>query len=354
MEKKISLSQLLFLLFLFFLSLIYLSLQEEKEPKEEPPKVPLGLQPVPWPKDNPYTKEKWELGRSLYYDKRLSSDGTVSCAHCHMRPYGFSEPIPIARGIGGQLGTRKSPTIINSAYSKYLFWDGRASSLEEQALGPIANPKEMTNDKDPKEARLECEKRIGNIPEYKPHFKAAFNDEECTLERLVKAIATFERTVLSGNSRYDRYKNGDKQALTEDEIKGLKIFMTKGSCINCHNGPTFSNSKFTNLGVGIDKPNPDLGRYEITHDEKDWGAFKVPQLRDVSKTAPYMHDGSLKSLEDVIDYYDKGGTPNKNLHPAIHPLNLSEEDKKNLVLFLKALDGEGWEQAKRPEKLPGY
>lgn len=313
--------------------------------------VPKGLPPISWPKDNPYNKKKAELGRLLYFDKRLSSDGTVSCATCHKPPAGYTDNLPVSEGIHGHKGVRNSPTVINTVYLKELFWDGRANSLEEQCKGPIANPNEMTSEKDAALAHQNCEDKICAIKGYQILFKEVFGTTKCSIDDIAKAIATFERTILSGNSPYDRYLAGDQNAMTKEEIAGYEVFKS-ARCINCHLGPNFNNGKFVNIGVGMDKPNPDLGRYAITHDEKDWGAFKIPTLREVSKTYPYMHDGSLQTLEEVVEYYDKGGIPNKNLHPLIRPLNLSEEDKKNLVSFMKAIDGEGWEQFTEPAKFP--
>lgn len=313
--------------------------------------VPLGLQPIPWPKDNPYSKQKEELGRLLYFDKRLSSDGTVSCATCHNMPCGYSDCKAIAIGIKEAKGTRHSPTIINAAYDTIYFWDGRAASLEDQSKGPLANPKEMTMLKDPHEAHKQCVECIRNIQGYKILFKEAFGEEEVSLDKIAKAIATFERTILSGNSPYDRYVAGDRTVLSKEQLRGLTVFK-KVRCAHCHGGFNFTDNQFQNIGVGMDEPNPDLGRYLISHDEKDWGAFKTPSLREVEHTAPYMHDGSLKTLDEVVEYYDKGGIKNKNLHPIMKPLNLTKEDKKALVSFLKALSGEGWQHNQEPAEFP--
>lgn len=313
--------------------------------------IPLGLPPIPWPKDNPYSKEKAELGRLLYFDKRLSSNGTIACATCHTVHDAFTDRKPISEGIEGRHGTRNAPTVINAAYLKKLFWDGRVNSLEEQAKGPIANPNEMTTIKDVHAAHKECVDLIRAIPGYRPLFKEAFGTEVCTMENIAQALATFERTVLSGNSPFDRFVAGDKTALTEEQIQGLRVFR-RTNCINCHNGPEFTDGRFANIGVGMDEPNPDLGRYLITHDEKDWGAFKTPTLRDVEKTYPYMHDGKLWTLEEVVEYYDKGGIPNRNLHPSMVPLHLSESDKKALVSFMKSLSGEGWQHFTEPTAFP--
>jgi cytochrome c peroxidase len=321
-----------------------LSTQKELE-------IPLGLPAIPWPKDNPYTPQKAELGRLLYFDKRLSSDGTVSCASCHLIQCAYTDNEETSKGIEGRLGTRNAPTIVNSAYLKLLFWDGRATSLEEQCKGPLSNPKEMTLLDDIHEAHQECRERIMAIKGYRKLFDETFGCDKCTIDDIAKAIATFERTVLSGNSPYDRYQAGNKSAMTPEQLDGFSVFK-KAGCANCHFGPTFSDGRFINIGVGMDDKNPDLGRYEITKNEKDWGAFKVPTLREISKTYPYMHDGSQNTLEEVIEYYDKGGTPNPHLHPLMRPLHLSEKDKKALKSFLLALDGEGWQQIKEPTSFP--
>lgn len=315
------------------------------------PSPPLGLPPIPWPKNNPYSKEKAELGRLLYFDKRLSSNHTVSCATCHNSPCGYGDCEAIAIGIDETKGTRHSPTIINSAYFRALFWDGRASSLEEQCEGPLANTKEMTKIPEPHEAHKFCVDEVKDIPGYKPLFKKAFGDGEITLDQISQAIATFERTVLSGNSPYDRYMAGDRTAMTQEQIQGMKVFKKSG-CMNCHIEPIFTDDRFHNIGVGMNAPNPDLGRYLITHNEKDWGAFKTPPLREVAHSGPYMHDGSIETLMGVIDYYNEGGIPNKNLHPLMRPLNLSDEDKKALLSFMEALSGEGWQNITEPKELP--
>jgi cytochrome c peroxidase len=325
--------------------------QSNKHTKTEELKVPYGLPPIPWPKDNPYSEKKAELGRYLYFDTRLSTDGSISCASCHEPYEAFSDRRPISIGIGGRKGIRHSMTVINSAYQPILFWDGRAKTLEEQAIGPIANPSEMTYFDNPHEAHWHCHERVKGILGYRKLCKEVFGNEECTIDDIAKAISTFERTILSGNSAYDRYINGDKEAMTPEEIRGYQIFLSKG-CIDCHHGVNFSNGAFENIGVGMDAKNPDLGRYDITKIERDWGAFKTPILRDVALSAPYMHDGSLKTLKEVIDYYDKGGIPNKNLHPLMVPLNLTEQDKQDLISFLKALTGQGWRHIKAPEKFP--
>lgn len=338
---------------ILFLSLLILPIQATITPSSNPDSfiVPLELPSIPWPKDNPYSKKKAELGRILYFDKRLSADGTISCASCHSVPRAFTDHKKIAQGIDGRVGTRHTPTIINSAYEKLLFWDGRSHSLEDQCKGPIGNDNEMALAADIHEAHQQCQERIKNIPGYRALFKEVFGDSECSLDHIAKAIATFERTVLSGNSPYDKYMAGNKTAMTPQEVEGYKVFI-RSRCNNCHSGPNFTNEEFRNIGIGFDSSHPDLGRYNITHQNKDWGSFKVPTLREIEHTYPYMHDGSLKTLKDVVDYYDKGGHPNKNLNPLIHPLHLSEKDKEALISFLKALNGEGWQHFKAPDSFP--
>lgn len=349
----------MFYRFLYFFSIIIsylnslyaLNDQVLEESSVETIEAPLGLPKVPWPKDNPYSKEKDELGRLLYFDKRLSSDQTISCASCHNAPCAYSDCRAIAIGIKNTKGTRHSPTIINAAYSKLLFWDGRADSLEDQCRGPIGNPKEMTNTKNVHEAHQQCVNRLKMIPGYLALFKEAFGQDEITIDEIAKAVATFERTILSGNSAYDRYRAGDRTALSQEQIHGMDVFKKSG-CANCHGGFNFSDERFFNIGIGMNVENPDLGRYVITHQDRDWGAFKVPTLRESANSGPYMHDGSLETLEAVIDYYDRGGNKNKNLHPLMRPLNLSPEDKKALISFLQALNGEGWQTFKEPKEFP--
>jgi cytochrome c peroxidase len=308
--------------------------------------VPLGLLPVQFPKDNPYSPEKAELGRLLYYDNRLSADGSVSCGSCHHSTKAYTDNAPVSTGIKGQKGGRSAPTVINRAYSMAQFWDGRAASLEEQAIGPMANPIEMGNTHDAVVANLR------KIPGYRALFLKVFGTEDFTIDHVAKAIATFERTVLSGNSPYDRYKAGQKKAMTADQIRGMDVYLNKAKCDQCHEGINFTSNAYHNIGVGMDKPDPDVGRFAVTKNEADWGAFKTPTLRDIARTAPYMHDGSLATLEEVVDYYDKGGISNKNLDKTMKKLNLTDQEKKDLVAFLKALNGEGWQKIGVPATFP--
>jgi cytochrome c peroxidase len=304
---------------------------------EYPYKLPLGLKSAPEiPSDNPVSDEKVELGKLLYFDKRISGDGTVSCASCHDPERGWTDRSPVSTGIRGQKGGRSAPTVLNSAYMEVQFWDGRAKTLEDQAKGPIQNPIEMGS------THEETVKRIANVKGYAPYFKAAFGDEKVDIDRVAKAIATFERTVLTGNSAYDRWQAGDKGSMSAAALRGHALFndSTKGNCAICHDGFNFSDSDFHNLGVGLKTDKPDLGRFEITKLEKDTGAFKTPTLRNLADTAPYMHDGSEKTLEEVVAFYDRGGEKNPQLDGRIHPLGLTSAERADLVAFLNALNGE--------------
>jgi len=320
--------------------------------RDVPPKPPLGLPAVQWPSDNPYSKEKAELGWLLYFDPRISSDQTVSCASCHAPEHAFTDAAPVATGIGKQKGGRSAPTVINRAYSTVQFWDGRAPSLEEQAKGPIANPVEMTSYKDAAEAHKACVKCLQGIPGYVQRFRRVFGSEDFTIDDVAKAIATFERTVYSGNAPFDRYQAGDKKAMTPDQVRGMDVFFNKAACDSCHLGFNFTDGSYENIGIGMDKPGPDLGRFMVSRREEDKGAFKVPTLREVEHSGPYMHDGRFKTLEEVVEHYDKGGIKNPWLDSRLKPLHLTDPEKKDLVTFLRSLSGEGWQQVKAPKQFP--
>ncbi len=297
---------------------------------------PLGLPPVPIPSDNPMTEEKVELGKMLYFDTRLSDDGSVSCSTCHMPGHGYAEPKPVSEGIHKQKGDRNANTVINTAYATTLFWDGRAADLEDQAAGPVENPIEMGT------KMTVVSKQLNKINEYKKRFQDVFGGP-ANKENITKAIAAFERTILSGNSPYDKYQNGDKDAMSEDAIAGMRLFNGKALCSSCHTPPIFSNWNFYNAGVGSDKEEQDLGRYQVTENPSGKGAFRVPHLRSVTDTPPYFHDGSVKSLEEAVRFMAGGGKDNPNRHAlfnAIEAQNLSDEEINQLIEFVKALDGE--------------
>lgn len=311
----------------------------------EESKPPRGLSVVPVPKDNPSSAEKIELGKQLYFDKRLSADNTVACASCHDPKKGWSNSDKTAVGIGGQRGGRSSPTVVNSAYQAFQFWDGRAKSLEQQAVGPIANPIEMNLPLD------KAVEKIGAIKGYQDQFQKVFGQPVSDVN-IGKAIAAFERTVLSGDAPYDRLRAGDESAMSVQAREGMQLFFGKANCSSCHSGPNFTDNGFHNIGVSFTTEKPDLGRFEISKVEGDKGAFKTPTLREIARTAPYMHDGSLATLEEVVDYYDKGGTPNMYLDEELFPLKLTVEQKAALVAFLKeGLAGKSYPDIE-PPKLP--
>lgn len=308
--------------------------------------VPNGLAKLEYPDGTPPTAQMIALGKQLFFDPRLSSDGTVSCASCHDPQQGWTTHTPVATGVGGQQGTRNAPTLVNTAYNIFHFWDGRAASLEEQALGPIANPVEM-NMPIPKAVET-----INRIDGYREQFNAIFGSD-VTKETLCQAISAFERTILSGNAPYDRFKAGDKSALSESARRGMELFFGKANCSACHSGSNFTDNAFHNVGVGMNEPSPDLGRYTVSGLGGDKGAFKTPTLRDVARTAPYMHDGSMETLQEVMEHYNKGGTPNPYQDEEIFPLELTEQEINDLITFMKeGLASKNYPTAKAPE-LPG-
>jgi cytochrome c peroxidase len=234
--------------------------------------------------------------------------------------------------------------VINLAYATGgVFWDGRAASLEEQAKGPIKNPIEMSNTHENAVSTLNA------LPGYRAQFEHVFGSPEITIDNVAKAIASFERVIISGNSRWDRFVKGDQTALSEEARRGRDLFQTKANCIRCHAGFNLTNNQFRNIGVGFDRPNPDLGRYEFTKNESDRGRFKTPTLREITFTAPYMHDGSEATLEDVIEYYDRGGNGIEPDHG--HRAYLTKQEKADLLALLHSFNGEGW-KVQPPIQLP--
>lgn len=306
---------------------------------------PLGLPPIPVPGDNPATAETIELGRRLYYDTRLSVDGTISCASCHNPDFGFSDGASVSEGVNGQKGGRNAPTVFNTAFYTSQFWDGRSPSLEDQAAGPVQNPIEMAHTLD------EVEKILAADSSYRTLFDKAFGPRPIRYEMVGKAIAAFERTIVSGNSPFDRYfYRGDEIALSEAARRGLEIFRNpeKGNCTACHVLGLFTDNLFHNIGVGVqdDGELTDLGRFNVTGKASDRGAFKTPSLRNIALTGPYMHDGSLETLSEVIDFYVGGGNSNPHLSPQLKVLSpLTETGEENwsradLEAFLETLTGE--------------
>jgi cytochrome c peroxidase len=321
-------------------------------------KAPMGLTRVPVPAYNELTVEKVELGKQLYFDKRLSADNTVACATCHDPAQGWSYNDTFSPGIRGQKTGRVAPTVINSAYNKLQFWDGRADSLEDQALGPIQAPGEMGN------TLVAVAKKLDAIKGYKEQFRKVFGTEHVTADGIAKAIAAFERTILSGNSPFDKWLSDPEEnagAISESAKRGWALFRGKARCSNCHSGANFTDDAFHNIGVGFadwEKATSERraailaghgGRWAVTKvghkNPADIGAYKTPTLRNVAETAPYMHDGSEATLEAVIEYYERGGNRNpwsdkQLLETGKTALGLTAQDKKDLVEFLKALTGE--------------
>ncbi|MEB3329404.1 MAG: cytochrome c peroxidase [Candidatus Sericytochromatia bacterium] len=283
------------------------------------------------PPDNPVTQAKVELGFRLWFEPRLSGNQRMTCATCHHHTTGFSNAEPTAAGIHGQRGNRNVPTLYAAAGSTAQFWDGRAASLEDQALQPIENPIEM-------DARLsDVIRKLAQHPYYPQKFQQAFGTG-VTADGMAKALASFERALRLKPSSYDRFLTGDEDALTAQQRRGLAIFSSaRGRCVACHSGPDLTDRDFHNTGVGQAGPQADPGRQAVTHREQDRGAFKTPTLRNVARTGPYMHDGSLPTLEAVVAHYNRGGGPNPNLDPRLAPLGLTPEEAEDLVAFLRAL-----------------
>jgi len=272
--------------------------------------IPLGLDLyLPVPEDNPLTAAKINFGRRLFFDRRLSRDGSISCSSCHDPERAFSDGRAVAVGVFGRAGRRNSPALINRGYGRLFFWDGRVASLEVQVLKPIEDPNEMDL------PLAEAAARVGLAP-----------------GEISRALASFVRSILSGGSPFDRYINGDRTALTAEQQAGLQVFRGKGNCTACHVGPNFTDEGLHNTGVAWrDGKLADAGAGQ--------GRFKTPTLREIARTAPYMHDGSLVTLEEVIDYYDRGGNRNPGLDPELRPLRLTTAEKQSVIAFLRSLNG---------------
>lgn len=301
----------------------------------EEPNLELGQLPnVPIPAHNLQYDTKVELGKLLFFDPRLSKDNSVSCASCHVPEAGFADPRQFSLGVGGKKGGRNAPPAMNAAYNHVQFWDGRAGSLEEQALGPIQNPIEMAETLDG------VVKKLSQVKGYRDRFQAVFGTG-VSPEGIAKAIAAFERTLISTNSPFDRFIAGDKGALSASGRRGLELFRGKARCILCHNGPNFTDNKFHNIGVlQVGPLKQDVGRYAVTKRKSDRGAFKTPSLRSVALTAPYMHTGGLATLGDVLEFYNKGGEAVSGKDVFMTPLNLTGQEKKDLIELMKSLTGD--------------
>ena len=296
------------------------------------PRTPVGLDEYfPVPDDNPLSSAMVALGKRLFFDPLLSLDRTLSCASCHRPAQAFADSTPRSRGVGEQETRRNAPSILNRAYGQSLFWDGRARSLEEAVVQPIENPAEMALSLAALVARLQRDRG------YRAEFTRAFPDS-VSAPNVARALATYVRTLRSGDAPVDRYLRGARSALPAEAQAGMRLFNGKANCVTCHVGPIFSDEKFHNTGVSWGLG--DTGRQSATGNEEDRGKFKVPSLRNAALTAPYMHDGSIATLEAVIEFYDRGGTPNPNRDPEVHALGFTALEKRALLAFLKSLTGE--------------
>ena len=304
-------------------------------------KLPPGLQESAAfiPDDNPFTPEKIALGKQFFWDKRWSRNGTVACVTCHEPTHGWGDPRQFSARWDGTPTSRHSPTLVNRLFSDAQQWTGQRTSLEDQAIKASDQSPEL------------LVKNLGAIPYYQQQHRKIFGTD-LNPEGVAKAIAAYERTILSGNSPFDRFNGGDKKALSAAAQRGLALFQGKANCVTCHVSFNFTDENYHNLGVGMDNAKPDLGRFTVTKNDDHRGAFKTPTLRDVAKRPPYMHDGSLKTLEDVVAFYNKGGTPNQWLSKDIRPLNLTPVEQKDLVAFMEALTGQVAPEVSTPPKLP--
>jgi len=292
------------------------------------------LAAVPQPEDNASTPARVELGKALFFDPRLSGNGAMSCASCHNPALGWSDGLKTAVGWGGKVLPRATPTVANTAYNTQFMWDGRKKSLEDQALGPMKTPEEMNTDFTAALARLR------GVQGYVAMFEKAYPGEGVNEGTIAKAIAAFERTVISRDSAFDRWLAGDRKAITEAQWRGFKLFTdtNKGNCAVCHAGANFTDNGYHNIGL-TPAAEPDLGRFNIRKVASMKGAFKTPTLRDIELTAPYFHDGSAPTLRDVVEHYARGGDDRGNLSPNVKPLDLNDQDKSDLVEFMKSLTG---------------
>lgn len=298
----------------------------------------------PAPADNATTPERVALGKQLFFDPRLSGDGNMSCASCHNPMFGWSDGLPTARGFRSEILARATPTVFNTAYNGIQMWDGRKSSLEDQAMGPMEAAKEMNMDP------VRMFRRLNESPGYRAAFAKAYPGEPIDAGTLSKAIAAYERTIVSNDSPFDRWIAGDATAMTPEQVRGFAVFIDpqKGNCSVCHSGPNFTDNGFHNLGLrSWGDPTPDMGRFTIKPVARMKGAFKTPTVREAAATAPYFHDGSASTLEEVVEHYVAGGEVKTNLSPDMKPLKLSSEEKSALVAFMKALSSPA-----RPVELP--
>ena len=316
---------------------------------EAPPKPP--VEKVEWPEiagyakmsiptDNPMTPAKVALGKQLFYDQRLSGDGSRSCYSCHLKEHGLTDGKPTAIGAYEKKLTRASPTLWNIGYHSEFYWDGRSKSMEAQALAAWRGGNMGASGKDERPSVEDICAKLNEIPEYKEQFTQVFG-QPATPENVVKAIAAFERTIVSDKSAWIRFRAGEESAFSKEARRGWQIFNERAKCTNCHDGLLLADLQYHNVGIGMNKRKPDAGRFKVTEEEKDTGAFKTPTLLDVSKSAPYFHDGSVATLEEAVDLMLGGGKKNKYLDRTnLEPVKLSKEERADVLAFLRALDVE--------------
>ncbi len=304
-------------------------------------KLPPGLQEQAAfiPETNPPTPEKIALGKQFFWDKRWSKSGTVACVSCHQPDHGWTDPQTFSTNFEGKPTPRRAPTIVNRLFSDRQLWTGLRASLEDQAK----------NDGNRSDDTVVA--HLGAVPAYQAQHRQVFG-RDLDADGVAQAIASYVRTILSGNAPYDRFKAGDKSGMSASAQRGLALFEGKAGCVRCHAGFNFTDEGYRNIGVGMDKDKPDLGRFIVTKNEADRGTFKTPTLREVAKRPPYMHDGSEKTLADVVAFYNKGGVQNPSLSSDVRPLGLTTPEQADLVEFLKALSGEIDAEVGRPPALP--
>jgi cytochrome c peroxidase len=290
--------------------------------------TPLGLDVfAPVPESNPLSRGSVALGKRLFFDALLSADRSVSCASCHQPGHAFSDTVAHSLGAHGRSGRRNAPSLLNAAYRSAFFWDGRAASLEEQVLQPIEDTLEMDVSLD------DLERRLRGQADYRTAFRHSFGDP--TRENVARALASYVRSLRSGDAPIDRFRHGDTTALAPLARRGYELFVGRAGCTHCHVGPLFTDDDFHNTGVAVGSA--DVGRFAVTREERDRGRFRTPSLRNVARTAPYMHDGSLRTLDQVIEFYSGGGRANPNLDPLVRPLRLTADERQALVAFLESL-----------------
>jgi cytochrome c peroxidase len=303
------------------------------------PSVP-GYAEMKYPADNAMSKEKVELGKQLYFDKRLSADGTKSCYSCHVKEKGLTDGLPTAIGAYEAKLPRAAPTMWNVGYYEALYWDGRSPTLERQVLGAMAGGNMGATGQSGRPSVDDVMVKIGQIPGYKAAFEKVFGPNSTNKENMAKAVAAFMRTIVSVDSPWFRFNRGQNpNALNASARRGWTVFDQKAKCTNCHDGLLLTDQQFHNAGIGMDAAKPDVGRFTVSKQEKDTGAFKTPTLLDISKSAPYFHDGSAKTLEEAVDVMVNGGKKNQYLDTEnLKPVTLTAAEKTDLLAFLRSLE----------------